>query len=366
MVLLPTSDSTEHGVGRPSGSKARIGWMDTLRGMAIILVIFDHALYHATLNSDSVPEWIATLSLIFNPLRMPLMVFLSGMLLSPSLRKGAQDYLSGKTRNILYPYVLWSTVYVSLWVVAAPFSGTPHSWSELLMIPYAPQGHMWFLHNLFLFYLIVLALQRVSRLVIAAVALAASGLVDFWYLDRFFFLLGFFALGDYAVQREDLISRLLADRRVVAVMTVLTLGMPATVLLLETDLRYRIPSIPLAVGGIGIMILLAGRIGDKPFAALFRHIGRNSLPAYILHWIILAIAVVMLRKAVPEDQGMVLFALLGAIGFAGTLVAIEVINRLGLHWLFSWPKRTRKNPRNADRRDGSAHLMRGVHLRNAK
>ena len=84
MVLLPTSDSTEHGVGRPSGSKARIGWMDTLRGMAIILVIFDHALYHATLNSDSVPEWIATLSLIFNPLRMPLMVFLSGMLLSPS------------------------------------------------------------------------------------------------------------------------------------------------------------------------------------------------------------------------------------------------------------------------------------------
>ncbi|UEM21501.1 acyltransferase [Skermanella mucosa] len=340
--------------------------MDTLRGMAIVLVIFDHALYHAMLNSDSVPQWIATLSLIFNPLRMPLMVFLSGMLLSPSLRKGAPEYLAGKTRNILYPYVLWSTVYVSLWVVAAPFSGTPHSWSELLMIPYAPQGHMWFLHNLFLFYMIMLALQRVSRLVVAAVALAASGLVDFWYLDRFLFLLGFFALGDYAVQREDLISRLLANRTIVAVMAVLTIGMPATVLLLETDLRYRIPSIPLAVGGIGIMILLAGRIGDKPFSALFRHIGRNSLPAYILHWIILAVAVVVLKRIIPPDQGMLLFTVLGTIGFIGTLVAIEVINRLGLHWLFSWPKRARKKPRDVGRSDGSAHLMRGVHLRNAK
>lgn len=366
MVLLPTSDSSKRGAGGPSGSKVRIGWMDTLRGMAIVLVIFDHALYHATLSSDSVPEWIATLSLIFNPLRMPLMVFLSGMLLSPSLRKGAPDYLAGKTRNILYPYVLWSAIYVSLWVVAAPFSGTPHSWSELLMIPYAPQGHMWFLHNLFLFYLIMLAFRRVSRLVMAALALAASGLVDFWYLDRFLFLLGFFALGDYAVQREELISRLLSNRAVVAAMTVLTLGMPVTVLLLETDLRYRIPSIPLAVGGIGVMILLAGRIGDKPSAALLRHIGRNSLPAYILHWIILAIAVVVLRKLVPEDQGMVLFALLGTIGFVGTLVAIDVISRLGLHWLFSWPKRTRREPRHAEGREGAAHLMRGVPLRNAK
>ncbi|EWY39284.1 hypothetical protein N825_07395 [Skermanella stibiiresistens SB22] len=331
--------------------------MDTLRGMAIILVIFDHALYQATQSSVSVPEWANTLTLMFNPLRMPLMVFLSGMLLSPSLRKGAPEYIAGKTRNILYPYILWSLIYGSLWVLAAPISGTPHYWSELAMIPYAPQGHLWFLHNLFIFYLIMLALRRVSRLTIAVVALAVSGLIDFWYIDRFLFLLGFFALGDLAVQKEDLIARLLADKRVVAGLALLTLGMPASVLLLETDLRYHLPSVPLAIGGIGIMILLAGRIGDKPGAALFRHIGRNSLPAYILHWIILAVSLLALKRIIPdhgmepETRGLILMLTLGCAGFAGTLLAIEVINRLGLKWLFSWPRRRprvvtgRKEPR---------------------
>jgi uncharacterized membrane protein YcfT len=322
--------------------------MDALRGMALLLVILDHSLFFAVNTAENVPAWASTLSQVFNPLRMPLMVFLSGMLLTPSLRKGPQEYVAGKVRNILYPYVLWSALYTAIWVLASPITGTPHYWDELWLILYDPQGHMWFLYYLFLFYLIMLALRPVPRLAVAALALAISGLGQYGILEigegvRFLFLLGFFALGDTMAQRQHLIESWLGSRAVVTGMAVVSLGLPAAAFMLEMGmlemgLRYRPESLPLALAGIGTMILFAAKVGDRPGMGLFRYVGRNSLPAYILHWMILAVSFVFLKRILATDQGLGLLIAACSVGVVGTLAALYVIQRLDLHWLFNWPK----------------------------
>ncbi|HSK39076.1 MAG TPA: acyltransferase, partial [Arenibaculum sp.] len=179
--------------------KSRIEWMDALRGLAIVLVVYDHALRFTIEYAGQAPAVLTFISETLNPLRMPAMVFLSGMLLSASLSKGPATYIKGKVRNILYPYLLWSAIYVTLFIAAQPITGSDHGWWEYTEIFYSPPAHLWFLYYLFFYYLLMLGLQRVPRLVIAGGSLTLAVLMaDVPLLPRFWFLFAFFALGDLA------------------------------------------------------------------------------------------------------------------------------------------------------------------------
>jgi len=328
----------------PDGEKAaRLGWMDALRGLALTLVIVDHAIGHTVSDAGDLPSWLTFVTTTFDPLRMPLMVFLSGTLLSQSLAKGRAAYLSGKVRNILYPYLIWSFVYTTIWLIVSPLSGTPHYPHEYFWIFYYPQGHMWFIYYIFLYYMFMLFAKDLPKLPLAAVLLAIAGINTYFqisWFERFFFLFGFFVLGHYATTHAVMLARWLRNPRLIAGLVVVSLGMPLAALLLETTVRYEPASIPLAIAGIGLMIFIANRIGERPALALFRHLGRNSLPAYILHWMIIATIVIMLTKLVGVEAPLVVFALSGAGGFTLTLLALWVIRTFALQFLFAWPVRT--------------------------
>lgn len=85
----------------------RLAWLDEARGLAIVLVILMHA--------DNISERLGLETLpAFDPIwsglalvRMPLLLLLSGFLLSKSLRKSTRAFLYGKWALILWPYVTW-------------------------------------------------------------------------------------------------------------------------------------------------------------------------------------------------------------------------------------------------------------------
>src|SRR5690606_3028309 len=58
----------------------RITWMDVLRGLAILLVILHHTTQIVAYRVDEVPEFFAFISAFFAPYRMPMLMFLSGLL----------------------------------------------------------------------------------------------------------------------------------------------------------------------------------------------------------------------------------------------------------------------------------------------
>lgn len=322
--------------------RARIEWMDALRGMAIILVIFDHAIRFTGQYAGTVPVAPGFLSDVVTPLRMPAMVFLSGMLLSASIAKGRAAYMEGKFRNILYPYLLWSAVYVTLFIAAQPVTGGDHDVSEYGRILYDPPGHLWFLYYLFFYYALMLALHRVPRLPLAAAALLLSVLsADIPMMPRFWFLFAFFALGDLAARRSDLWLGLLKRRGWVAAAALAAAGLVIGAVE-GVDLRYQLASVPSVVGGIVLLILVAEHLCRTRASAALRFIGRNSLPFYILHWLMIALAAVLLRRLladVPEEAGSwVMLALCFAVGLAGSLLAVWTVGAFRLSWLFSLPK----------------------------
>lgn len=170
--------------------------MDGLRGLTVVAVV----VLHAELTAGPLP-WLARLNAELEPVRMPLLVALSGMLLGRSLAKGARRHLSGKVRGILWPYLLWATLDITHVIVDCLVAGDPAPWDWLGRLLYDPQTYLWFLAYLFCFHALATPLPPWLRTVAGPVLVLAAGTVAYPELHRFVELAGWFLIGD-ALARE--------------------------------------------------------------------------------------------------------------------------------------------------------------------
>lgn len=312
--------------------------MDVLRGMALVLVVFDHAIRFTGIYGGGVPEPAGFLSQVLNPLRMPAMVFLSGMLLHASLAKGPAAYLGGKVRNVLHPCLLWSAIYITLFLLAAPVTGGEHGLTDYLRILYLPPAHLWFLHNLFFFYVLMLALRRVPRLALAAGGFALSLAVpEPMEVSRFCFLFAFFALGDAAGRRAGDWERVKSAPPAIAAGLLLAAGL-VWAAWTGLELRYHVAGVPFVLGGLLALVLLAEQVCRTAASRALRHVGRNALTLYVLHWLAIAAAAVPLGRVLPPGSGAAMLALTFASGLLGSLALAWAARRVGLPWLFALPR----------------------------
>lgn len=317
--------------------------MDVLRGTSIVLVVFNHAILFASALPTGSPEIAWAINQVFAPIRMPLMVFLSGLLVAPSLARGWKPYLRGKARRVLWPYAVWSTVALValyLWNIRdgvvggiAPAAVTP--WEPLRLL-YDPLEHLWFLYDLFLFYVIALLVSRISPLWIAAAAFVLAAVVPDFSARRFFVLLVFFMLGVWMSQRPGMLSRVLSRRWVAWLCAAVSTGTLAAVAL-GVGLRYEAISVPFAAAGIVLALLAARRWGSAAVFRPLRFVGRDSLVYYIIHWWPTSLGV-----AIGASTGSGVIALLTGL-VMGLLVSTGVAWLIRLwppvNWLFSAPQK---------------------------
>lgn len=106
-----------------------------------------HSPLFAASAPTSAPIEAWTLDALFAPFRMPLMVFLSGLLVAPSLARGWRRYLKGKLSRVACPYAVWgilATVTAVIWsyrdgfVHRLPVAGP---WEPLRLL-YDPPEHL--------------------------------------------------------------------------------------------------------------------------------------------------------------------------------------------------------------------------------
>jgi len=315
----------------------RIRWMDALRGMALLLVIIDHALQFVPWAGGSLPAIYNEATALFMPLRMPLMVFLSGMLLGPSLKKGAGPYFEGKARRLLWPYLVWSWAYVTMWIMVAPITGGAHSWMEYVTIfTTPPPGHMWFLYFLFLYYGICFATRRFNPLVVLVVAWAVATLewvghssylhmplisypTTSFELQKFCFLLPFFVSGHIFRRWLDRARVELPGAWFPVLGVVVYLFLSAALLHQSGDGRYRLAHVPIAYFGIAMMIMLAAWFGRSRWSEPMAYLGRFSLEVYVAHWGFTLATAMFLKRILGIDSGTVLVASSVIVGIACSL-----------------------------------------------
>lgn len=174
---------------------ARIGWIDTAKGIGLLCVILGH------LRIPYVDTWVYFF-------HMPLFFFLSGVVFSGG-KYDFKTFLTKKLRSLVIPYFTLGGGIFLFHSVLYALQGRPAGDYLVMLKNFLVQEHwwtVWFLACLFLTELIAYALHRLcgKAATIVSIALCAFGIARYrldwgslpWNLDvalvaQFFFRLGF-------------------------------------------------------------------------------------------------------------------------------------------------------------------------------
>ncbi|QEW02151.1 acyltransferase family protein [Microbacterium lushaniae] len=314
-------------------TKKRDGSLDLMRGLAIMLVILFHA--STVLRADmDVPSWLQTFNAVFAPVRMPAMVFLSGLLVAPSIKKGTAPYLTGKARRILWPYVLWSVGFVVLLAVAAP---EKYSLSRLVTVPIDPVEHLWFLYYLMGYYFVALLTLRMRAEVIAGAFLvvnvigSVTGLSD---LQIFGFLGCFFFMGVACSWHPEGLVFLLRQGWA-AILGAACLICMVALGLVAGEVRYFWYLAPFVFFLVVAGLRLARKLSPQRWTTPFKYLGVESLVFYIAHYPVMIIVANLAKRA--SDNGPLLVIIVIAAGFLIPWGLSAVTRRVPVtRWIFEF------------------------------
>ena len=132
--------------------KKRHVWIDYLRGIIIILVVYHHAFLGIAQNGISVPQSVIDANMAAYSFRMPLFFIFSGIFTSLSLcSKSIKTIIWRKFNLLLYPYIIWSVIQITLQIFFSAYTNTDKSYTDYLYILYQPKRleQFWYLPALF-------------------------------------------------------------------------------------------------------------------------------------------------------------------------------------------------------------------------
>lgn len=319
-------------------AEGRLEWIDWLRGFAIVLVVFYHAVIAFSVLGVAAPAWASVLNEVLTPYRMPVLMFLSGVLLTRSLRRPPREYISGKMRRIAWPYVVWTAIDIAFLIGASQVFGDGHqSAASIVPLLLDPRTYTWYLAHLFAYYMIALVTPSSMRLLGVPVLFAVAFIVgDGDGLSRFLFLLACFFAGD-ASSRYPAIWQTAVGSRLVVVLASVVLAVTGWLSLSGYGTRYGWATL---AGILALLILgraLGERVSDIPVLRALTSVGKDSLIYYTVHWVVVTAAAHLLARAGVRIPELSLFLML-AVGFAIPWLVVRVRRRfpvLGL--LFELP-----------------------------
>lgn len=318
--------------------------MDFMRGGAILLVIFNHAIHNNQQRSAlHAPELLLQLNDVLAPIRMPMMVFLSGLLVTGSLRKPTRDYLGGKLRNIAWPFFVWTAVGICWVAVVLYLRGDPQRDIGPLTIFVRPYNHLWFLEYIFLYYLVAWFTKWVNPLWFAGLATVASLMTDA-KPQRFFFLLACFMIGVWFSKKPKRFETIVANRWAQTV-SIAVVGTVASLHFAGFDVRSELRYSPLSLPVVAAALVIVGRVSmsvaEQRWAAPIREIGRLSLVYYVVHGYPVEMGAMAAVAVVGQGFTTILVAFLSGLGAAA--LAGWAYNRSRMARLFfEIPRRTRR------------------------
>lgn len=307
-------------------TRPRLVWMDCLRATAVLLVVIEHAVLLAPENLPS--AYVAT-NAVFSPFRIPTLILLSGWLLAgPLARKTAGNFLWGKVSKLAWPYLLWSLAYFAMGSLSDRGVNQPLP-NELLN----PTSPTWYIGYLFTYYVLAKVFDPVRSYLIPVTFIAAYLCNDAGWWPRFFFLFGFFLVGDLLGQHWSRIGRTLTSRP--AIVVAVAIAAPAAIVSAAgRDLRHEaiwaVPMLAAIIACIPVFEALGSTRAGKKLAGSWRF----TIVPYLVHWPAQIVAIVALRE-VGVTSGAIVFWVAVFVGIVSGYIALRVLDKVpALWWLF--------------------------------
>lgn len=327
----------------------RITWVDHARGIAILLVVYRHVVVGMRRAGIEVNDYIYNGQEIFYNFRMPVFFILSGVFIYLGLKKRPPFViLQERVATILYPYLLWAIILVSLEIVFSNFTNAKRGWQDYLHIITQPRAidHLWYLFALFNTTVLFLVFRTLIKNKWAHLAFSfllhsltfmpflqgQSLISDAFYFYPYFYLGT--QLSDHLLNRSKSDS-FLSPSRLYWLLPLFFIGQYFWFLHREQTGKWFPLVFIINLIACYVVYIVARIMGQKMTFNFLSYIGKYSLYIYILH-VPLAAAVrnIFSKGILPGAPWFILLC----CWLVGILVPIWVINtfkQFGILRLFS-------------------------------
>lgn len=157
---------------------ARMKWIDTAKGIAIIFVVIGHVVssYHSSgmYIDSSLFKFLHDFAYSFH---MPLFMLLSGVLFSVSHITDKRVAIKQKIVNYGIPYICFSFIWWVFKMILASHANTALSFDDLFRIPLYPISFMWYIYALLWMQIIQIAMGKPRRIYQIVHVVVAFGLM---------------------------------------------------------------------------------------------------------------------------------------------------------------------------------------------
>ncbi|HUB61232.1 MAG TPA: acyltransferase [Puia sp.] len=313
--------------------KSRLAWVDYLRGIAILLVVYRHVLLGIQNSGMSLPAAWLNANIMFFSFRMPLFFILSGIFISGTLaKKSLGRVIYSKFELLLYPYLIWAAIQITIQLFASQWTNAQRTPKDYLYILYQPKelDQFWYLPALFnstLVYLLTKTKLKLRSWMQLALGLGLFFLSPFcrrvsmmsdWMEFYIFFAIGdtfstyFFHSRFQAFLKNRYTLFLLLPFFIATQFYYLHLYLNSP----GNDVNLGL-FLPIALFGCLTMCALAYRLENWDILRFLRILGYHSLYIYVMHVIVAACVRIILTKIFGIHQPIVLLFI--GIAFAATI-----------------------------------------------
>jgi len=340
--------------------KKRHLWVDCLRGIVIILVVYHHAFLGMVKNGVSVPQSIMDANMAAYSFRMPLFFIFSGIFTGLTLgSKSLNKIVWSKFNLLLYPYFIWSIIQITLQIVFSDYTHSDGTYKDYLYILYQPKrlAHFWYLPALFNATIVFVLIKSKLKIkpgyhlllgvlfFLLAPFINSISMMSNWM--RFYI---FLVIGDslsYFILRKEIQQQLKKPVYLLSFIPIFVIAQfyyfnVIGVRSLENDsatfgINYvsyffrEVGFLMISLIGCTTFVLLSFLMEKRNNWKWLRIVGFHSLYIYILHVIVVGFARIIFLKFFGIDNYLVL--LITAILF-GVTIPIIFYNLLGKKYLW--------------------------------
>lgn len=356
--------------------KKRYAWIDYLRGIAIILVVYHHAFLGIERSGIAVPESIVDTNMAFYSFRMPLFFIFSGLFTGLGLAsKSVKSIVWNKFSILFYPYIVWSILQITLQIVFSNYANSDSTYLDYTYILYQPKhiAHFWYLPALFNATLVFVFVKTKFKIkpgyhfllgiffFLSAPFVNSISMLSNWM--RFYI---FLVIGDNLsgfILKKEIQSQLKKTIYFLATIPVFfaaqyyyfhVIGVRS----LENDSATFQINYPSFVFN-EISFLLVSLVGCTTFILLsfllekwnrfkwLRIVGFHSLYIYIIHVMVVAAVRVLLSRFFGIDNYMIILIVGISFGVVVPIVFYNLIGKKYLWFLFSIKKTPKQETRQA-------------------
>ena len=313
--------------------KAHDKTLDIAKGIAILCVVLGHSFPSNIFTGETGLDYAAKLIYDFvYSFHMPVFFFISGYLFNNAWINHRAGTVKRKAQRLLIPYITFSILYIPLRLVASGMANSDFKggyWQIAFGV--SPNGGVWFLYTLFLFFVMTFYLVNNSNIkivLIVSVCVSVISQIGLPFsqtlhdvapriLDIFRFYI-YFILGLYIreiTQKKTRFEKIFFSNGIIKTMLFVILFS------LYDLFALKIFCVPVALLGVNLTLITS----KKLYSDILDYLGRISIDIYLLYGpIMVVLRWIFIRLAVTK--------VLIPIGmFSLSLILAVLISRYIIH-----------------------------------